>query len=122
MAGYEGDAHELVNYIAMPHSRQRGVSLLEATQWALQQQSADQVWSKIPPETINMLSKPETYTGAAAVKAREIARSAETYLRASYSRRLRSGSGPIYFSSADVEVAGPSPVISSTASSSLAPS
>ena len=24
MAGYEGDAHELVNYIAMPHSRQGG--------------------------------------------------------------------------------------------------
>jgi hypothetical protein len=40
MAGYEGDAHELVNHIAMPHSRQGGVSLLEATQWALQQQSA----------------------------------------------------------------------------------
>jgi adenylosuccinate lyase len=39
------------------------------------------VWSKIPPETINMLSKPETYTGAAA-KAREIAKSAETYLNA----------------------------------------
>lgn len=82
MAGYEGDAHELVNHIAMPHSRQGGISLLEATQWALQQQSADQVWSKIPPETINMLSKPETYTGAAAAKAREIARSAETYLKA----------------------------------------
>jgi adenylosuccinate lyase len=44
------------------------------------------VWSKIPPETINMLSKPETYTGAAAAKAREIARSAETYLKAQSSR------------------------------------
>ena len=39
---------ELVNHIALPHSRQGGVSLLEATQWALQQQSAIQVWSKIP--------------------------------------------------------------------------
>jgi adenylosuccinate lyase len=66
----------------MPHSSQRGVSLLEATQWALQQQSADQVWKKIPPETISMLSKPETYTGAASAKAREIARSAEIYLKA----------------------------------------
>ena len=28
-----------------------------------------------------MLGKPETYTGAAAAKAREIARSAETYLK-----------------------------------------
>jgi adenylosuccinate lyase len=82
MAGYEGDAHELVNHIAMPHSRQAGVSLLQATQWALRQQSAEQLWSKIPPETINMLGKPETYTGAAAAKAREIAGSAEAYLKA----------------------------------------
>ena len=37
---------------------------------------------EIPPETVNMLSKPETYTGAAAAKAREIAKSAETYLKA----------------------------------------
>jgi adenylosuccinate lyase len=29
-----------------------------------------------------MLGKPETYTGAAAAKAREIAKSAETYLKA----------------------------------------
>ena len=35
------------------------------------QQSADQVWRNIPPETIDMLGKPETYTGAAAAKARE---------------------------------------------------
>jgi len=82
MAGYEGDAHELVNHIAMPRSRQAGVSLLEATQWALKQEKADQVWSKIPPETITMLGKPETYTGAAAAKAREVAKRAETYLRA----------------------------------------
>jgi adenylosuccinate lyase len=82
MAGYEGDAHELVNHIAMPRSSETGVSLLEATQWALQQQSADQVWRQIPPETISMLGKPETYTGAAAAKALEIAGSAETYLKA----------------------------------------
>jgi adenylosuccinate lyase len=99
MAGYEGDAHELVNHIAMPHSRQGGVSLLEATQWALQQQSADdEVWRKIPPETISMPGKPETYTGAAAAKAREIARSAETYLKAParpqpISSAARSGGG-----------------------------
>ena len=32
-----------------------------------------------------MLGKPETYTGAAAAKARDIARRAETYLKASSS-------------------------------------
>ncbi len=86
-AGYEGDAHELVNHIAMPHSKQSGVPLLEATQWALRQHPedagpmADQVWEKIPPETIQMLSKPETYTGAATTKAFEIAKVAEAYLK-----------------------------------------
>ena len=44
------------------------------------------MWSKIPPETIGMLGKPETYTGAAAAKAREIAASAENYLKAQSSR------------------------------------
>ena len=61
-------------------------SLLEATQWALRQEKADEVWSKIPAETIVMLGKPETYTGAAATKAREIAGSAEAYLKAQSSR------------------------------------
>ena len=70
----------------MPHAGQRGVSLLEATQWALAQEKADQVWRKIPPETISMLGKPETYTGAAAAKAREVARGAETYLKSQVSR------------------------------------
>lgn len=83
MAGYDGDAHELVNHVALPHARKHGVSLLDATQWALRQEpSADQVWGRIPPQTIALLAKPETYTGAAAAKAREIARRAEAYLAA----------------------------------------
>jgi adenylosuccinate lyase len=75
----------LVNHIAMPHATQQGISLLESTRWALQQQSADHVWRRIPPEMIDMLSKPQSYTGAAAAKAREIAESAATYLQASSS-------------------------------------
>ncbi|KKT86673.1 MAG: Fumarate lyase [Microgenomates group bacterium GW2011_GWA1_Microgenomates_45_10] len=86
MAGYNGDAHELVNHIAIPHSRQNGVSLLNATQWALQQESADQVWSNIPPETLFMLYRPESYTGAATAKAREVADSAEAYLKSQSTR------------------------------------
>lgn len=82
MAGYEGDAHELVNHVAMPYSKQYGVSLLEATQWALQKESANQVWSNISSETINMLSKPETYIGDATTKASEIAKIAGAYLTA----------------------------------------
>lgn len=84
MAGYEGDAHELVNQEAMPHSKHYGVSLLDATARILQGKVGPNslVWSKIPSETISMLSKPETYTGAAVMKAREIAESASSYLKA----------------------------------------
>jgi adenylosuccinate lyase len=65
----------------MPRVVQAGVPLLEATQWALQQENADDVWRKIPAETIKLLGKPESYTGAAAAKAREIAASAAAYLK-----------------------------------------
>ncbi len=85
MAGYEGDAHELVNHVALPYSKQHGLSLLEATRFALEHQHThtlmSRVWENIPPETIQMLSKPETYTGAAATKAYAIAKAAEEYLK-----------------------------------------
>ena len=88
MAGYGGDAHELVNHAALPYSREHHVSLLEATRWALRQRpetagepTADQVWGSIPPETILMLSTPGSYTGAAGAKALEVAKVAEAYLK-----------------------------------------
>lgn len=85
MAGYEGDVHELVNHVAMPHSKQEKVSLLEATKWALEHQHShtlmSQIWDAIPGETRAMLEKPETYTGAASVKALEIVRAAEDYIK-----------------------------------------
>ena len=87
MVGYEGDAHELVNHTAMPHSKEWGVSLLEATKWALSQETINGVvpansglWEKIPPETLQMLEKPETYIGAAGIKACQIVDAAQVYL------------------------------------------
>ena len=80
MAGYEGDAHELVSHRAMPHARQMSVSLLEATKWALLQEAQEGVWDQIPSETITMLKKPETYLGAAPAKAGEVVERAEAYL------------------------------------------
>jgi adenylosuccinate lyase len=82
MAGYEGDAHELVNHIAIPLSRQRGIPLLEATILALREVSEIEVWNNIPPETIAMLRNPENYIGAAGAKAREVVMSAEAYFNA----------------------------------------
>ncbi len=85
MAGYEGDAHELVNHAAMPYAKEHKVSLLEATKWALEHQHSHtlmcQVWDVIPTETLGMLEKPELYIGAASTKALEVAKAAEAYLK-----------------------------------------
>jgi len=85
MAGYDGDAHELVNHTAMPYAKERGVSLLEATKWALEHHHSHmfmcQIWDVIPAETLGMLENPELYTGVAGKKALEIAQAAEVYLK-----------------------------------------
>lgn len=88
MAGYEGDAHELVNHMALPFARVSNKSLLDCTRLALLREyfgddhaALESFWSKIPPEVLAMLEKPETYTGAASTKALEIARAAEIYLK-----------------------------------------
>ncbi len=84
MAGYEGDAHELVNHTALPYAQQHQTSLVEATKWALEKRHtltlAQSVWEKIPPETVELLTAPERYTGAASAKAHQIARIAQAYL------------------------------------------
>ncbi|MEK7184684.1 MAG: hypothetical protein AAB683_00925, partial [Patescibacteria group bacterium] len=85
MAGYEGDAHELVNHVAMPHAKENGVSLLAATMWALEHQHSHtfmcQIWDAIPADIFNMLKRPEMYIGAASTKALEVAKAAEAYLK-----------------------------------------
>ncbi len=85
MAGYEGDAHELVNHVAMPYSKREKVSLLEATRWALEQEHGHAfmslVWDGVPRETQELLETPALYTGAASIRALEIANAAESYLR-----------------------------------------
>ena len=91
MAGYDDDAHELVNHTAMPYAKKHGVSLLEATKWALTQhrEPVDDplagpanwgLWEKIPPETLRILEKPEVYTGAATSKCREIVAMARLFV------------------------------------------
>ena len=74
MAGFEGDAHELVNHVALPYAKEHGISLLEAVKGA-------DIWKNIPAETLQMLSAPGAYTGDATAKACEIARNAEAYLK-----------------------------------------
>jgi adenylosuccinate lyase len=85
MAGYAGDAHALVNEVAMPYARKNDVSLLDATLQALSRElggpGADAIWNRIPSETFGMLESPASYTGAASWKALKVADAAEDYLR-----------------------------------------
>jgi hypothetical protein len=65
----------------MPHSVQNGVSLLEATRWALTQHpQGDQIWENIPSDTVEMLKNPKAYVGDASAKALKIAKVAKSYL------------------------------------------
>ena len=83
MAGYEGDAHELVNHHTLPFVTEKGFSLLEAVRTAMVSVGqVDQLplFNNIPPEVIKLLSSPEEYTGVATQKAVQIAAAAEAYL------------------------------------------
>lgn len=81
MAGYPGDAHELVNRELMPEAFRTGLSLAEL----LEQKSERDpelglVYAKIPTRVRDLLDRPEYYTGNAADKARQIADLAEAQL------------------------------------------
>lgn len=95
MAGYEGDAHELVNHVAVPRAKETGDSLLQATRWALEHHHGRelmlQVWDAIPDETIQVLVKPQMYIGAAATKAIEVAQAAEAYLKGQAAKVVEAG-------------------------------
>jgi adenylosuccinate lyase len=84
MAGYEGDAHHLVNHSAMTFVREGHMSLLDGTKFALHHESevmARRVLADIPLETMAMLSNPVNYVGHASLKAREVADAARNYLQ-----------------------------------------
>ncbi len=84
MAGYEGDAHELVNRQAMPLVQKYGRPLLDVVRMlALEDPSVAPVWDRIPPEVLELLSHPEQYVGWAAAKAHEVIALAEDYVRSS---------------------------------------
>lgn len=81
MAGYEGDAHELVNHKAMPFAHTADCSLFHAVEHLSKGDvELQKVWARIPPETIGLLSRPENYLGDAAQKARAVAKIATDYL------------------------------------------
>ena len=81
MAGYEHDAHHLVNHKAMPIAQDRRVNLIMAIESLAEEDGilAD-VLKRIPVDVMDLFNSPEKYTGNAEQKAHFIADLASTYL------------------------------------------
>ncbi len=74
MAGYEGDAHELVTRKIVPRCKKKAQNLIDiANEFAKQDDGLAKAIDRIPVETLALLGKPEQYTGKAAEKALQIA-------------------------------------------------
>lgn len=82
-AGYGGDAHALINDRARAFGRSRDVSLLQRVIYLLRSEEPrrfQEIWNNIPPETLKLFERPESYVGDAPVRALAIADMAEAYL------------------------------------------
>lgn len=91
MAGYEGDAHALVNEVLMPRAQQKNTQLVHELSDLVgegllrgdeteEAQSIRRARNNLPEEIHKLLTRPKEYTGAAAQKALETAERAESYL------------------------------------------
>ncbi|MCC6933980.1 MAG: hypothetical protein IT292_12150 [Deltaproteobacteria bacterium] len=82
MAGYEGDAHELVNHKLTPKAMKSAKSLIEVLEE--KELSCDEAlrsaWAKVPTVVKALLANPRGYIGDAADKANAIAACAEKLL------------------------------------------
>lgn len=82
MAGYEGDAHEFVMIQAVPLAKKEGISLIQAVQQIAQEKSdVKKALDAMPKDIVNLLHKPECYTGNAQEKALQIAFAADAFLQ-----------------------------------------
>lgn len=87
MAGFEGDAHHLVNHIALPNKQKHGGTLYDAViHGALSEHfngdeaAADKVYENLPQGFALMCETPGAYFGLAEEKAMQVAEYAELYL------------------------------------------
>ena len=84
MAGYEKDAHELVNRQAMPIAQEQGISLLRAVEViAKTEPDVQAALDGIPAAQRSLLESPEAYIGEAPQKAAEVVALARQYLERS---------------------------------------
>lgn len=78
MAGFPGDAHNLVNKILMPISQSKKISLTEALEIHAQgDDGLQEVIQSIPENVLDLFRHPESYTGDAKEQALKIADLAE---------------------------------------------
>lgn len=81
MAGYEGDAHYLVNHTLVPRSRISGRYLIdELIALAKEEPLLGPVVRKIPDDLIALLRAPEKFIGKAMEKALAISQKADVFL------------------------------------------
>ena len=85
MAGYEGDAHEVINHQAVPMSKKLGISLHSALATiAMQDEKLADAYNSIPADVQELFDHPEKYTGKATEKALQICDEAERYCQTIY--------------------------------------
>jgi adenylosuccinate lyase len=74
LAGYEGDAHNLVNQVLTPRAQKSKKSLV----WELEKQAEEdaslaKAIDAIPSEIMQLIHHPRKYTGKAEAKSQEVA-------------------------------------------------
>lgn len=82
MAGYQEDAHSLVNRTLVPRSQASGRHLIdELLLLAKEKSELEPVVKNIPDNLINLLQTPEAFTGKAKEKALAVAEKADNFLQ-----------------------------------------
>ncbi len=87
MAGFEGDAHHLVNHVALPEKQKHGGTLFDAVfnvalleHFDGDSEAAQLIYDSLPDGFAAMCETPGAYFGLAREKAEQVVESAELYL------------------------------------------
>lgn len=87
MAGFEGDAHHLVNHVALPYQQKSGGTLFDALfEYALPEHfngdetKTDEIFGHLPEGFSELCEVPSAYVGSAVEKCERVVECAELYL------------------------------------------
>ena len=79
MAGFQGDAHDVVNKILVPMAKREGISLAQALEKEMGKNTdLKEAVDNIPKEVFDLFSRPENYIGNSEKKAMEVVDLAKT--------------------------------------------